>query len=329
MNNARRRLPAYLCLLATFLAFPACERSPKAGAATGQIKLQLNWKAEPQFGGFYAAQVNGDYAKNGLKVEINQGGSGAPTTEMIGAGTVPFGIVSGDEIIRARANGNNIVGLFAVYQTNPQGIMTRAARGFKTLEDIFTHPGTLAMERGLPYSEFLEERFGFDKLKIVPSPFGDLSVYRTDESYALQCFVTSEPLAAKKIGIEPQTFLIAEAGYNPYTTVLATSDEYLKKNPATVKAMVAAVRSGWKAYLDDPTAANREMGSLNPTMDATTFQESAEAQRGLILTESSAGSDLGTMSVSRWETLVKQLTDLNVIDKPVVAERCFVDASKL
>jgi len=328
VHHARRSLLACLCLL-TGLSFPACERAPKPGAAPSPIKLQLNWKAEPQFGGFYAAQVNGDYTKNGLKVEINQGGSGAPTTEMIGAGTVPFGIVAGDEIIRARANGNDIVGLFAVYQTNPQGVMTRAARGFNTLEDVFTHPGTLAMERGLPYAEFLEKRFGFGKLKVVPSPFGDLSVYRTDENYAMQCFVTSEPLAAKKIGIEPQTFLIAEAGYNPYTTVLATSDEYLKQNSATVKAMVAAVRAGWKAYLDDPMAANREMGRLNPTMDATTFEESAQAQRMLIVSESAAGSDLGTMSASRWETLVKQLTDLKVIDKPVAAESCFVNTSEL
>ena len=33
--------------------------------------------------------------------------------------------------------------------------MTRASRGFKTIEDIFTHEGTLAMEKGLPYSDFL------------------------------------------------------------------------------------------------------------------------------------------------------------------------------
>ncbi len=117
---------------------------------------------------------------------------------MLGAGTVPFAIVSGDEIVRARANGNLIVGLFAAYQTNPQGIMTRAARGFTTIADVFSHPGTLAMERGLPYSSFLEKKYGFDKLRIVPSPFGDLSLYRTDPDYSMQCFVTSEPLAGRE-----------------------------------------------------------------------------------------------------------------------------------
>src|SRR5262245_1031171 len=212
------------------------------GSAPTKVQLQLNWKPEPQFGGFYAAQVGGAYEKHGLAVEIRAGGASAPTVDMLGAGTVPFAIVSGDEIVRARSNGNHVVGLFAAYQTNPQGIMTRAERGFTTIADVFSHAGTLAMERGLPYSTFLEKKYGFGKLRIVPSPFGDLSLYRSDPEYSMQCFVTSEPLAAAKTGIPPQSFLIAESGYNPYTTVLATSESWLGEHRDTVKALVAAVR---------------------------------------------------------------------------------------
>ncbi len=288
------------------------------------VTLQLNWKAEPQFGGFYAAQVEGIYAQHGLSVKITEGGASAPTVDMIGAGTVPFAIVSGDEIVRARANGNPIVALFAVYQTNPQGIMTRASRGFKTLADVFTHEGTLAMERGLPYSDFLEKKYGFAKLKIVPSAFGDLSLYRAEENYAMQCFVTSEPLAAKKTGIEPQTFLIADSGYNPYTTVLATSETYLNSNRQMVEKMVDAVRQGWQVYLADPTKTNQYMGKLNPTMDAQTFAQSAEAQKRLIQI---AGADIGAMTLERWQQLVRQLVELKVIEKPIGPRAIFADLS--
>ncbi len=288
------------------------------------VTLQLNWKAEPQFGGFYAAQVEGIYAQHGLSVKITEGGASAPTVDMIGAGTVPFAIVSGDEIVRARANGNPIVALFAVYQTNPQGIMTRASRGFKTLADVFTHEGTLAMERGLPYSDFLEKKYGFAKLKIVPSAFGDLSLYRAEENYAMQCFVTSEPLAAKKTGIEPQTFLIADSGYNPYTTVLATSETYLNSNRQMVEKMVDAVRQGWQVYLADPTKTNQYMGKLNPTMDAQTFAQSAEAQKRLIQI---AGADIGAMTLEHWQQLVRQLVELKVIEKPIGPRAIFADLS--
>ncbi len=311
--------------VAAFLGGCGKGNDSSGGGNRSEVTLQLNWKPEPQFGGFYAAQVDGIYARHGLDVTITAGGAGAPTVDMIGAGTVPFAIVSADEIVRARFVGNPVVALFAVYQTNPQGIMTRASRGFKTLADVFTHPGILAMERGLPYSDFLQKKYGFGKLKIVPSPFGDLSLYRTEENYAMQCFVTSEPLAAKKTGIEPQTFLIAESGYNPYTTVLATSESYLKSNPEIVKSMIDAVREGWQAYLADPAKANEYMARLNPTMDAQTFKDSAAAQEPLIESPETKRSGLGTMTLDRWQTLVQQLVELKVIDKPVEAQTCFAE----
>jgi NitT/TauT family transport system substrate-binding protein len=294
------------------------------GKSDDKITLQLNWKLEPQFGGFYAAQ----YARHGLNVTVSPGGAGAPTVDQLAAGTVQFAIVSGDEIVRARANGNKLVALFAAYQTNPQGIMTRASRGFNEIGDVFKTPGTLAMEKGLPYSDFLKQKYGFEKLTLVPSPFGDLSLYRTKEDYAMQCFVTSEPLAAKKTGIEPKTFLIADSGYNPYTTVLATTDAFRARNPQVVDAMVKAVREGWEAYLADPSKTNEAMQKLNPTMDAQTFTDSAAAQKPLIETDETKANGLGSMTPARWETLVAQLKSLGALSSDVKAADCFVVPSK-
>lgn len=318
-----------LALLTAVLSLGCGQEKDVATTANpSKVELQLNWKAEPQFGGFYAAEINGAYRQHGLDVTITAGGAGAPTIDMVGAGTVPFAIVSGDEIVRARAKGNLVVALFAVYQTNPQGIMTRASRGLKSLAELFAHGGTLALERGLPYADFLEKKYGFQKLKIVPSPFGDLSLYRTQENYAMQCFVTSEPLAAKRIGVEPQTFLIAESGYNPYTTVLATSDNYLKANPRIVTSMVHAVREGWEAYLADSGPANEYMGKLNPTMDGQTFKDSAEAQKPLIRSADTVKASVGAMTRERWHTLVQQLVELKLIDRVVAPESCFAEFIK-
>src|SRR5580693_9284261 len=95
----------------------ACSKSKK-------IKLALNWKPDPQFGGFYAAP----YQKYGLDVEILPGGAGTPTVQMVGAGSAEFGTLSGDELVVARSKGNNVVALFAVYQQSPIGIMVHASR---------------------------------------------------------------------------------------------------------------------------------------------------------------------------------------------------------
>ena len=303
----------------TFLHFaPAlgllsgCTRSPR------KIRLALNWKPDPQFGGFYAAP----YEKHGLDVDILPGGAGTPTVQMVGAGSAEFGIVSADELVIARSQGNDVVALFAVYQTNPQGIMVHASRKLASLADVFKG-GTLALQRGLPYARFLEKKYGFDKVKIVPSPGGDISVFLTDPNFAQQCFIVSEPLAAKHKGTDVQAFSVADAGYNPYTTVLATAGDSLRKDPEQAQSMAGAVREGWRAYLDDPQPTNLRMHQLNPTMALEVFAEVADAQKPLIKTEETRPNGLGSMTVERWQTLIAELQELGDIRNAPAAGDCF------
>jgi NitT/TauT family transport system substrate-binding protein len=311
-----------LCLCGSiFFSFTGCDSKPSGAASNGEkLVLQLNWKPEPQFGGFYAAPFD----KHGLNVEVREGGVGTPTVQMVATEQVPFGIVSADEVILNRASGGDVVALFAVYQTNPQALMTRASRGFTDIGDIFRNDGTVAMQQGLPYANFLKDKYGFDKVRIVPSPGGDLSVYLKDEKYTMQCFATSEPLAAKKAGVEPRTFLVADAGYNPYTTVLVTHGRYVAAHPDIVSKVVDAVREGWTSYLADPTATNAAMNKRNPSMDLATFADSAAAQKPLIETSESQKNGLGSMTLDRWQTLAKQLTNLGVVATTPDAAKCFV-----
>jgi NitT/TauT family transport system substrate-binding protein len=306
----------------TFLtAVPALSLLAGCGRR-GKIKLALNWKPEPEFGGFYAAP----FAKHGLDVEVLPGGAGTPTVQMVGAGSVDFGIVSAEEVVLARTHGNDVVALFAVFQNNPAGIMAHASRNLKNLGDLLRE-GTLALQSGLPFARLLERKYGFGHVKIVPSPGGDLTSFFNDEKFAQQCYITSEPIAARRKGIAVQVFAVSEIGYNPYATVLAASGDLLRQRPeaakAGVAALVAAVREGWGAYLDDPGPANRRMNQLNPTMDAGTFAEAAEAQKPFIVTADTQRDGLGTMTRERWETLIGQLQGLGDIPRAIPAEDCF------
>jgi len=283
-----------------------------------RIKLALNWKPEPEFGGFYAAP----YSRYGLDVEILPGGTGTPTVQMVGAGSVDFGIVSADEVVLARSHGNDVVALFAVFQDSPTGIMAHASRNLTSIGDVLKG-GTVALESGLPFARLLERKYGFSHVKVVPSPGGDITSFLHDENFAQQCFLTSEPIAARKKGAAVKVFAVSEIGYDPYTTVLAVSGESLRKNPDRAKAMVAAVREGWRAYLDDPKAANQQMNQLNPTMDAQTFAEVAEVQKPFIETDATRRDGLGTMSRERWETLIGQFKELGDISQTIPAEECF------
>lgn len=293
-----------------------------AGAAPPtEVKLALNWVPEPEFGGFYAARESGAYTRHGLKVEIQGGGAGVPVLQMVATGRAEFGTVGADELITARARGADVVALFAVFQTSPQGIMVHASRKLQKLEDAF-HSGTLGLEMGLAYASYLKKKFPWDGVKIVPYD-GGVAHFLADPNFGQQCYVTSEPIAARQKGAEPKVFLIADSGFNPYTTVVITRRELLQKRPELAKAFVLATREGWREYLDHPTKTNALLGKLNASLDPVTLSAAAEAQKPLIESEETTQHGLGSMQRARWQTLADQLLDLKVIEKPAVVEELF------
>lgn len=282
-------------------------------------KLALNWKAEPQFGGFY------NWNNNDYDTEILEGGSGTPTVQMLASGQIEFAVVSADEIILAHDRGaNDIVALMAVFQTNPQGIMIHADHPAKSLIELLkSENGTLLWQQGLPYALYLKKKLGAD-FKIKTAPYlGGLTSFLKDKSISQQCFVTSEPISAQKNKAAVRTFLVAESGYNPYTTVLATRLSYFKKNPDLVKKVVLSIQQGWEKYLQSPKLAHEKIHKINAAMTEETLKESFEAQKKLIQIP---GLKLGTMKSERWKELAEQLHEIGLLkNKPQKPEEYFLN----
>jgi NitT/TauT family transport system substrate-binding protein len=284
-------------------------------------ELALNWKAEPEFGGFYAAIDI--LKKQGTELKIQEGGSGTPTIQMLAAKKIPFAIVSADELITARDRGMNLVAVFAVYQINPQGIMAREDSPWTSLEQLINDPkATLAVQMGLPYVAYLKKKFPKMKAKLVPYQ-GGIGPFLAQKNYAQQCFMTAEPLAANRAGLKTKNFTLDAIGFNPYLAVVAVHKDSLIKTKAEVESIVQAFRKGWESYLTNPAEVDKLMNKLNPSMSLETFAESGRAQLKLIKPDEAF--IIGSMTSERWRTLSLQLKDLNLIKKVQSPENYFVN----
>ncbi len=329
----------FACLLAGLLAgcdnststtttAPAKTTTPSTpGTATpDSVKIALNWLPEPQFGGWYEAQSQGIFTKNGLNVTIIKGGSGAPTIQTVSSGTFEFGITSGEEVLIQQQNGLDVVALFALYQTSPRAIMTSKERGLKSLDQVF-ESGTLVVEPGSTFLKFLDKKYGLSKVKQVPYS-GGLS-YLNGPDYAQQCFFTSEPVSARAQGKDPQVFLVSEAGYNPYMSVLVCRREYLEKNRDLVTRFVKATREGWTAYEADPAKANEVMAKEREPNAAAAklkeFNEVAGLEKQLILNDAAKEKGIGLMTDEDWTRTAKQLLDLGLIKSIPDVKKLYVD----
>jgi len=94
--------------------------------------------------------------------------------------------------------------------------MVHAARAC-TRSPTCSPPGTLAVEPGVAYTKFSRSTMTHED---EDRPYGySIAPFLGDPTLAQQVFVTAEPIAARRQGADPQVFLIAESGFNPYAAV--------------------------------------------------------------------------------------------------------------
>jgi len=301
---------------------PASSSSPADAPAPlelRKVRLQLNWVAEPEFGGFYAAEQGAIYPLNGLDVELVQGGPGVPAPQLVASGKVDFAIVSAPQLIELNAQGGDLVALYAVYQGNPMGVMVHDSSPYQSLEELWKSDSTVSIEQGLADFRWLSKEFPGGNLRIVPYS-SNLAQFAGDPKLAQQCFVISEPVTLELKGTKTRVFMIGDSGFNPYNAVLVTRREFREKNRDICAALVKATAAGWRAYLDDPKPINEVMARLNAGMSAEAMHLGAERQRGLIETDETKRIGLGGMRREKWQMLIDQLAELGDLKPDAAGE---------
>ena len=303
----------YILLFSTLIIFACGDSSHTDSAPTSgltKVSLALNWFPEAEHGGFYAAQVHGYYQKRGLEVKILGGGPDAPVIQRVATGSVTFGVTNADDVLNARAQEAPVVALMAPYQVNPRCIMVHESSGIKDIAKIENI--TLAMSQRPAFSHYLRWKYPLTGVNIVPYP-GNVTQFLMNRDFAQQAYIFSEPFVARSKGGNPHSLLVADIGFNPYASVLIATEEAIAEQTDIVAAMVRASVAGWNHYLRDPDQTNRHIHQLNPEMGMDILAYGAQESQPLILDATARAQGMGHMSTERWETLLQQLIEADLI----------------
>ena len=146
-------LPGAFSLALGLVLLSGCRPS---SSESNTVTLQLNWLPDAQHGGYYAALLNGHYARRGLDVEILAGGPGRPVIPKVALGRVDFAIANADQVLMAAAQDAQIIAVMAALQDSPRCIMVHEDAGIASFDDL--HDLTLAMGEGkvirpIPYAQ--------------------------------------------------------------------------------------------------------------------------------------------------------------------------------
>jgi NitT/TauT family transport system substrate-binding protein len=307
-----RALTAAL-LAAVLVVPPAAAQQEKLD----KVSFGTNWVAEAEHGGFFQAVADGTYRKYGLDVTIVPGGPNDNNRMLLIAGKIDFFMAANTLMsFDAVANHVPLVSIAAIFQKDPQVLLTHPELKITRLEELKPLTLFVSKEGIAGYFQWLKSEYGFDEKNVRPYTFNP-QPFITNAQSAMQGYVTSEPFAVEKAaGFKPGIILLADHGFNAYSTLIETRREVIDKKPDLVQRFVDASVIGWYNYLyGDNSAGNAMIKKLNPEMtdELLAYSVGKMKEYGIVDSGDSLRDGIGAMTDERVASFFNKMAKAGVV----------------
>jgi NitT/TauT family transport system substrate-binding protein len=300
---------------------------PARSETLDKVSFGTNWVAEAEHGGFFQAVADGTYKKYGLDVTIVPGGPNTNNRMLLTAGKLDF-FMSANTLQSFDAVANNVplIAVAAIFQKDPQVFLTHPDTRIAKLEDLKPLTLLVSKEGVASYFQWLKSEYGFSESKVKPYTFNP-QPFIVNKQSAMQGYVTSEPFAIEKVtGQKPGVTLLADYGFNAYSTLIETRIDLIDKKPDLVQRFVDASIEGWYSYLNgDPSPGNTLIKRDNPEMtDALLAYGIAKIKEYGIVDSGEAKTDgIGAMTERRWRDFFDTMVKAGVYSDKVDFRKAF------
>lgn len=308
----KHRSPLYLLKRLLLIAMLACTA---VSAASENITLQLKWRHQFQFAGYYAAQQQGYYREEGLNVRFVEGSTERSPLQQVLSGQADYSI--GDaEIMVSRIAGQPVVALAAIFQHSPGILLSLKESNIQTPEDLIGKRIMMA-DDGQGLYQFkamlLKQHLDIKQMTLVPHTWHlqDLIDGKVD---VMAAYAMDEPTQLQQMGYTPSVIANQPYGIDFYGDVLFTSEREVARHPQRVAAFLRATKKGWAYALKHPEevagliAAMPEVAGRG--LDKQILLREANLMAPYVLTEL---VPLGHMNEERWNDIAQTLADLKLI----------------
>ncbi|PCJ83683.1 MAG: nitrate ABC transporter substrate-binding protein [Hyphomicrobiales bacterium] len=280
------------------------------------VTFGTNWLAQAEHGGFYQAVADGTYAACGLNVTIAPGGPQVNNRALLLAGKIEFNM-GGNMLQPFSAAEQNIpvVVLASMFQKEPQVIISHPNQGFDTWESLKNAKLILGENGYQSYYQWMIAEFGFTADQREPYTFNS-APFLANKKSAQQGYITSEPFAIEREGgFKPNLFLLADYGFNTYSTTIEAMQGYVAGDPEAVQCFVDGSIIGWVNYLyGDNSAANALIKSDNPDIndDQIKFSIDTMKEYGIVDSGDSLTMGIGAMTDERQKSFYDKMVAAGV-----------------
>jgi NitT/TauT family transport system substrate-binding protein len=292
-----------------------------------KVSFGTNWVAQGEHGGFYQALADGTYRKFGLEVTIVQGGPNVNNRILLPVGKIDF-FMSANTLQSFDAVEQNVpvVPVAAIFQKEPQVFIAHPGQGIEKFEDLKQLTLFISREGVATYFQWLKADYGFDERRVKPYTFNP-QPFLADKRSAMQGYITSEPFAIEQqAGFKPRMFLLADQGFDAYSTLIETRRDLIAKRPDLVQRFVDASIVGWYNYLyHDNRAANALIRKHNPEMPEALLAYAVAAMKthGIVDSGDASTLGIGAMTEARVKSFFDKMVRAGVVKPALNWRRAF------
>lgn len=268
-------------------------------AAQDRVRLGTNWLAQGGHGGFYQAVADGTYAEYGLDVEIVMGGPQVNNRPMLAAGRLDF-LMAGNLLLSFDNIRNDIptIVIAAFFQRDPQSLIAHSG-SYSDFADL-ANARTILISRDGQFSfwQWLVDQHGFRDESLRPYGF-NIAQFLSDSAIVQQAYATAEPLYAADEGATVDAYVLADYGWNTYSSTIETRRDLVENNPDLVQRFIDASIIGWYNFLyGDRSAAYELIMRDNPDQSAEKLDREVGQLMALEIIDSGNALQYGIGAIS-------------------------------
>jgi len=164
-------------------------------AAVDAVSIQLKWKHQFQFAGYYQALEQGFYRDAGLDVTIREGGPEIDVAKAVADGKADFGVCSAS-VLRDWAAGRRLVVLAAIFQRSAAVMLVARRTDITSVADLrgralMDTPGSddvvaMLKREGIDYQSMLRVPHEGNPRDLLAGRADAMIAYSTNEPFVLE-----------------------------------------------------------------------------------------------------------------------------------------------
>lgn len=306
---------------------PTTTAATKAAELT-KVRFLLDWTPNTNHTGIYVAKELGYFKEAGLDVEIIQPTEGGALS-LVAAGKAEFCVSFQEEIAAALTSSAPlpVKAVAAVIQHNTSGIISLAQKNIKTPKDMENHiyaSWDTPIEKAILSAIAKADGGSYDKIKVVPNTVTDVVAALQTDIDMVWIYYAWDGIATELAGL--QTNFINFGKMNPaldfYTPIVASSNDFLTKNPEIAKKFLAATAKGYDYAIRNPKDAAAILVKNAAGLDIKLVEKSQEWLKDQYMAEVTRW---GMIDQKRWDTFYAWMFDNKLIEKKIGAGEGFTN----